>query len=173
MLVIIVAFFLINAIILRANMDPIVREVADSENILRFGSTSPPLITPDFLEKIKEEYIPGQAILSTPGTQTALYAFLDIDPQCPFYNAQLYDNSKWGYAFLSLYYRSGYTPGEWLTHNNGTLVVLGYADVNGGPSAYMNMPIEIEKLDIDGNLNLIYIDEQNGQRIYHLNIDSS
>jgi len=169
--VIIITSFLVIAIVSRANMDPAIREEVESKSPFTFGSLTPPIITSELIEEVEKVHVSGEAILSTPVTQTALYAILDMEPKVPYYNPQTYFNSEYADAYFALYFIGGHAPADWLIRNNGTLVVIGYADIHGGSNGFGRTPIDIDRFEEDvdeGNLIRIYLNIDVGA-IYRLN----
>lgn len=169
--VLIVIVFLIIAVISRANSEPIVRDVSQSRTILSFGSTSLPFATTELIDAVKKFQIPGYAILSMPETQSVLYAFLSMKVFCSGYIVYTYDdasNKNFYDMVQSLYYLSGGTPSDWLHRHNGTLVVIGYMDANGGPPSIGGYVLPIDKLTNDTSLKLVWEDSY-GEKIFQLN----
>lgn len=167
---IILVGFLAIGIVAQANFEPIVRDYSDAKNILQFGSISSPLATTALIERVLEVYTPGESILCTPDTLTALYTFVDINPSSsPYWNTLLTRNSNFSEVFYSLNYLTGCTPVKWLTEHHGTLVVLGLMDVKDGPKPYGFWQFDTSKFDKDPNLIKLYENEF-GELIYKLNV---
>ena len=166
--IIIVGFFAIG-LFGRANLDPIVRDMGEVIPLLQFGNVGAPLATTSFIEKVKEFYTPGEAILSSPDTQTTLFPFLDFVIMSPYWNENIYDNSNFSEVFYSLHYSSGHSPSKWLVEHGGSLVVLGYLDVLSGPPAYGYYDFNLQQFDNDNKLVKIFQNEF-GERIYRLNV---
>lgn len=165
--VMIVAGFFLISIILRANMDPSIRENIQGNDVLGFGSTTPPIVTSDFIEEVKRHHIDGSNILSTPDTQSALFAFLDFTPLSPYFDPETWRNDDWSTVKLSLTYGYNQSPSKWLKNHNGTLVVVGFADVHEGNRQYGFVSLDLTKFDSDPNLKKVYQDQYN-QSIYQL-----
>jgi len=165
--IIIVGFFVIG-LFSRANMDPIVRDMRGTIPILQFGNVGAPLATTSLIDKIKELYTPGEAILSSPDTQVTLFPFLDFVIMSPYWNEDIYVNNNYSEVFYSMHYSSGYSPSKWLMEHGGTLMVLGYMDVHFSPPSYGIYGFDLQKFDDDNKLVKIYQNEF-GEKIYRLN----
>jgi hypothetical protein len=169
--ILIIIGFLIVAVVSRANSDPAIRpDVQSNPSVLSFGSLTPPFVTNDLLEELIRNWsVPGQAILSTPETQTALYAFLDMNPLCPAYNVMTYlpGNMNFHEMYAALYYAGTVTPSYWLNLNHGTLVVLGYLDMNGGPRSLANLVPPVDKMMNDPSLHRVW-NNSYGEAIFQL-----
>jgi hypothetical protein len=166
--IIIVGFFAVSTFG-NANMDPTVRELKAALPVLQFGNIGAPFVTPSFIEKIKEVYTPGEAILSSPDTQVALYAFLDFAIKSPYWDENVYDNSNYSAVFSSMHYFIGYSPSKWLMEHGGTLMIIGYIDILLGPPSYKGYRYDLQKFDEDPQIVKLYQDEF-GERIYKLNV---
>jgi hypothetical protein len=150
-------------------MDPIVRDMKETIPLLQFGNVGAPLVTASFIEKVKEFYTPGEAILSSPDTQTALFPFLDFKILSPYWNSLIYDNDNFSEVFYTMHYSSGHSPSKWLTEHGGTLVILGYLDVHTGPLAYGGYNFDLKQFENDHQIVKIFENEF-GEKIYKLNI---
>jgi hypothetical protein len=166
--IIIVGFFVIG-LFGRANMDPIVRDMRGAIPILQFGNVGAPLATTALIDKVKELYTPGEAILSSPDTQTALFPFIDFVIRSPYWNEDIYVNTNFSEVFYSMHYSSGYSPSKWLVEHGGSLLVLGYVDVHVGPPAYGGYDFDMRQFDNDTRLIKMFQNEF-GERIYKLNV---
>ena len=167
---IVLALILIIAIAGRINMDPAVSETVQTDSAISIGSFNPPIITYGLLEAVKEYYIPGQAILSTPETQATLFACLhDMYPRSPSYNVETTHHTLFYEAYTALFSVSGNSPDKWLEKNNGTLIVIGFTDVNAGSISYGRLSPPVENLDKNHAFKIVYNDEF-GQRVYSLNV---
>lgn len=168
--IIIVIIFLVVAVVSRANSDPAIRGVSFTPSVLSFGSNTPPLVSIELIDAVKEFQTPGDAILSTPETQAALYAFVSMKPMCPAYNTGTYlpGNMDYHAMVASLYYLGIGTPSSWLQKNKGTLVVLGYLDVTWGAKSIGFLIPPVDKLMSDQSLTLVW-ENSHGERIFKLN----
>jgi len=166
----VVVMFFIVAVVSRANSDPtIIEDISTNRSILSFGIMTPPYATFGMLDAVKEFQIPGNAILSSPETQTALYAFIPMTPLCPAYNVETYTSGNLNFHSMvsALFYLSS-TPADWLHKNNGTLLVIGYQDANGGTRSFGGMMQPVDRMMNDTSLKLVWHDSY-GQKIFQLN----
>jgi len=171
---IIIVIFLSISLVLRANMDPVIRDSEiHFEALSSVGQITPPYVTNELLDALKLYLKSGDAVLSTPETQAAIYCFFNIRPLCPAYGVELKSvgNQKFYDMVSALYYLAGNSPAQWLQKNNGSLVVIGFIDVNGGPRSIGQLMPPIDKLLSDPNLKLVWQDNH-GQKIFKLNIAS-
>ena len=166
----VVVMFFIIAVVSRANSEPVVREdFSTDRSILSFGTLTSSIVTFGLLDAVKEFQIPGNAILSSPETQTALFTFIQMTPLCPSYNPIVYSFSNMKYhAMVSALYYFSSTPADWLHRNNGTLVVIGYMDIDVGSYSVGGMHPPIDKMMDDSSLRLVWQDSY-GQKIFRLN----
>jgi len=168
--IMIIVIFVIVAVVSRANLEPTIRgDVSVSPSVLSFGAVTPPLVTNKLVDAVNKFQTPGNPILSTPDTQIALYAFVEMKPLCPSYNRITYmaGNLNFQAMVASLYYLGDQTPEKWLRYNHGTLIVLGYMDMNGGSPDIGNFVPPVGKMINDTSLMLVWQDSY-GEKIFQL-----
>ena len=135
------------------NKDPAIRMPGAFSSPFRIGTLSPPLCTPEFLDRVNAWTEPDEVVLSTPQTSQCLAAVTDITPISLRYSLHDPEHSEYDEVMCAILYEGKYMDSFFKKYNARYLVVTIY-------DSYLS-----RKFDKNPNLIKIYEDPY-GQTIY-------